>query len=1090
MPGSDDDIIVRAILTDELSDPVQRVIAALNELDAALNEARGGHDELTDAQDRNTDSTERNTRETRRNNQERDAQGRWVRRNKKEIEEETEAKDKNDKETTKLTKSTTKLTKSLFKLNKIQKLLLFSGLIFDLMAQASTGVAALGAAAYAAVAGLSPLVGTLLPIPAILGGIAMWGGTAFLAFGGLGKAISAFNSGDIEAINEATKDMGPNTKDAAFAFAELNKQFKPLKQMVQEKVFEGFGDTIANLGQLYFPLLEDSLGRSADGFRTTLGFATGFFELPQTVAAMNRILGDSVQISELFGHTLNGVLRATIHLMDAAGPTAVRMMTGLSDGVNNLADKIYQNQARIGDFADRAYDLWLDVKKVIIDISMALYNTGRMSMDLANSMGTSFGDMIARWRAWTESTEGQVAIKKFFDDMRPNIEAIGRLIVALAKGFNEIGRSPNFAGIMDQLSAFIPTLVDIILLTDGEFVPAVITIIDSIARVAAGMNIWGPLGIILQGIAIAIKAIADAFVALPDWVQSAAGLALTFALWWRWLGTLGRLLRWVTSTAIWRALQTAIMWVARTLFTMLIRPLLAFLFTNPIGWIILSVMLLVGAFVLLWKKSEKFRDIVKAIGQWFVDTWNNTIYPTVMRVWEWMKDAWDKTREVVMNVVGAVVEWFKGKWDQIKFVIQVMVIAAVMYFKLWWLVVSTVVMAIWNVIKTVFNVIKTIVMTVVNVFISYWNLIFPIVKGVVDVIVAYVKLAFNLIKLAIAIVIFIVGALFMGFVWVAKLVINNVVNLWNAGWQVVSTIVRIAIDVIKAIIGFLLPIAKHVIDSIVTVWNAGWNIVSTVVSFVVNLMKTYISFVIDHVKNVMNLLISIWSTGWNAVSGFVSSAIDKVRNFLSPVVSHVQQVMSKVKGVWESIWNAMSNFVKGIIDRISSLLGGIASRVSSIADGIGNLASTLSFGILAAGGPVAAGSKNLVGEIGPEAFVSSSGRVKGIGMHGPEFRDFGQSGYVVPHHVLATGINDGTVPTGVMKRLENAMASGGGNAFAGAPTRRGNLSSNTYMQGGGNGGSNHYDFRGANFGGGNAGDVKKSVKQAIEEADRNRRERG
>ena len=71
------------------------------------------------------------------------------------------------------------------------------------------------------------------------------------------------------------------------------------------------------------------------------------------------------------------------------------------------------------------------------------------------------------------------------------------------------------------------------------------------------------------------------------------------------------------------------------------------------------------------------------------------------------------------------------------------------------------------------------------------------------------------------------------------------------------------------------------------------------------------------------------------------------------------------------------------------------------------------------GGPVEARSTYMVGEIGPEMFVSSTGSTKMIGMNGPELRSFPAGGYVVPNHAL---VKEGMDPE-QMRALSSAVAS-------------------------------------------------------------------
>lgn len=109
------------------------------------------------------------------------------------------------------------------------------------------------------------------------------------------------------------------------------------------------------------------------------------------------------------------------------------------------------------------------------------------------------------------------------------------------------------------------------------------------------------------------------------------------------------------------------------------------------------------------------------------------------------------------------------------------------------------------------------------------------------------------------------------------------------------------------------------------------------------------------------------------------------------------------------------------------------------------------------GGPVLAGLSYLVGERGPEAFISASG-VSIIGENGMEHRTFAESGYVVPNHELA-GVLAG--------QAKEAPARGNSEQSHGGDI---NVHIGTIQQA--------TEF-----------DVTVAVKKAILEAERNRRER-
>lgn len=67
----------------------------------------------------------------------------------------------------------------------------------------------------------------------------------------------------------------------------------------------------------------------------------------------------------------------------------------------------------------------------------------------------------------------------------------------------------------------------------------------------------------------------------------------------------------------------------------------------------------------------------------------------------------------------------------------------------------------------------------------------------------------------------------------------------------------------------------------------------------------------------------------------------------------------------------------------------------------------------ALGGPVAAGQRYLVGEVGPEVYVSHGGTRTLIGAHGPERRRFPADGHIIPNHELPSIHRESALATAV-----------------------------------------------------------------------------
>lgn len=114
---------------------------------------------------------------------------------------------------------------------------------------------------------------------------------------------------------------------------------------------------------------------------------------------------------------------------------------------------------------------------------------------------------------------------------------------------------------------------------------------------------------------------------------------------------------------------------------------------NPIGLIIAGVVALVAGFVILWKKSEKFRNFWKKL-------WKDikkVADPIIKGLIQVFKSAWD----AIKKAWGKAVEFFKAIWTGIKAVFS----GVITYYK-------TIFQGAWNAIKAIWSGVVTFFKTV------------------------------------------------------------------------------------------------------------------------------------------------------------------------------------------------------------------------------------------------------------------------------------------------------------------------------------------------------------------------------------------
>lgn len=174
---------------------------------------------------------------------------------------------------------------------------------------------------------------------------------------------------------------------------------------------------------------------------------------------------------------------------------------------------------------------------------------------------------------------------------------------------------------------------------------------------------------------------------------------------------------------------------------------------NPIGVVIALVVGLVTAFVLLWNKSEGFRNFW--IGLW--ENIKSVAEPVIEGLVEWFTSAWDN----IKNVWSVVTTFFSTLWNGIKTIFAPVINFfktafgnAFTMVKNIWLIAGYLFQTIWNAIKKVFepvvNFFKTVfggawdgIKKVWSVATSFFSGIWNGIKGAFSAVTTFFKSAFS-----------------------------------------------------------------------------------------------------------------------------------------------------------------------------------------------------------------------------------------------------------------------------------------------------------------------------------------------------------
>lgn len=188
-----------------------------------------------------------------------------------------------------------------------------------------------------------PATGILAAFPPLLGAIVTSAAVAIVAFKGIGDAIKAVGSGDIEKINEAMALLSPQAQAFVREFAAVRPQLQAVKRDIQDAFFGQFNGQIHDIAAA----LSGDLRGSLAGVGTSLGSLarqfTSTFTQAQGVTNLNKLFKGTSGFLDRLAPGLANLNRGFLNFIGGASP-------GLKDIGQALGDML----TRFGQFLTEA----------------------------------------------------------------------------------------------------------------------------------------------------------------------------------------------------------------------------------------------------------------------------------------------------------------------------------------------------------------------------------------------------------------------------------------------------------------------------------------------------------------------------------------------------------------------------------------------------------------------------------------------------------------------------------------------------------------------------------------------------------------
>ena len=286
---------------------------------------------------------------------------------------------------------------------------------------------------------------------------------------------------------------------------------------------------------------------------------------------------------------------------------------------------------------------------------------------------------------------------------------------------------------------------------------------------------------------------------------------------------------------------------------------------NPIGLIIAGIVALVAAFVILWNKSEAFREF-------WINLWD-TIKEKAQVVWEAISGFFSGAWEKIQEIWGSVSEWFSEKWEAIKSVFETVgeviktIFGAIVdyfyqkfepwieFYKTAWEIISQLAVGCWEIIKAVWGIVSEWFSTkVVEPVKAFFTELWDGIKTAASTAWDTIKTVWGAVK-----------------DWFNTTVIEPVANFFSTMWDNLKTAASDAWEGIKSVFA---PVAEWFEKKFKTAWqkvkdvfSTGGKIFDGIKEGIVEAFKTVVNAIIRGINKVIAI-------PFNAIN----NALDKIRD--------------------------------------------------------------------------------------------------------------------------------------------------------------------------------------------------------------------